>query len=274
MTIGVYSITNKKTGQIYIGQSIHIEKRWQQHIKNGTKYSFVDRAIKKNGKNNFIFKILIDFDKTTPFLKEVLNDTEKSFISIYNTYNNPKHYNLTPGGDGTYIEKHTFESMKEMSKSKTNTGIFRVTKYPRKELQQGFEYRYQYYDKNKKRHALTSKHLNLLEKKVKDKNLPWIVIDKKLFFKTIKMENIKKNTDIDFRNNSTGFFRVYKNKVNDAKQGFRYYYSYLENNKKKGITSIDIKKLEKKVKDKNLPWYIVDEEKANKILKYEEKKNE
>ena len=268
MTIGIYSITNNKTGQMYIGQGIHIEKRINEHINKGNNYMYIDRAISKHGLKNFDINIIEDFDKNTPFLNEVLNDSEVYFIQAYNTFKNPKHYNLTPGGQGTNIDFHTLDSMKEMSRAKTNTGFFRLTKYPRKQIKQGFEYRYQYYI-NKKRHAIVSKNLETVKNKVIKKGLPWLIINKKLAFKTIQEENSKKNTELDYRNNATGFYRVGINYVNDAKQGFRYYYSYIENKKRKGITSVDIEKLEQKVKKQGLPWYIIDKKKANKILKYE-----
>ena len=40
---GIYKITNKITGDCYIGQSIDIEKRWKEHInssknKNSSEY--------------------------------------------------------------------------------------------------------------------------------------------------------------------------------------------------------------------------------------------
>lgn len=55
--------------------------------------------------------------------------------------------------------------------------------------------------------------------------------------------------------NSTGFFRVIKHKNKECKQGFIYQYQYFdENNKRKSLCSVDIKKLEEKVKSKNLEW--------------------
>ena len=32
--IGIYSITNKINGKRYIGQSININNRWKEHIRN------------------------------------------------------------------------------------------------------------------------------------------------------------------------------------------------------------------------------------------------
>lgn len=61
---GIYKITNKITGDCYIGQSIDIEKRWKEHInssknKNSSEYQkILYRAFRKYGVNNFTFEIL------------------------------------------------------------------------------------------------------------------------------------------------------------------------------------------------------------------------
>ena len=54
--------------------------------------------------------------------------------------------------------------------------------------------------------------------------------------------------------NTTGYFRVTKHKDNSCKQGFTWCYQYYENGKHKNITSVDISKLEAKVKAKGLKW--------------------
>ena len=60
---------------------------------------------------------------------------------------------------------------------------------------------------------------------------------------------------INTNKNTSGYFRVSKHKSSSCKQGFRWRYVYKDNNgKQKEITSTDIKKLEVKVKEKNLPW--------------------
>lgn len=93
MTCGIYMIKNKKTGQIYIGQSINIERRWNFHYNN--KKSYIDRAINKYGIDNFIFKIIEELPKDSL----LLNEREEYWINYYDSYNNKQHYNLTPGGD-------------------------------------------------------------------------------------------------------------------------------------------------------------------------------
>lgn len=54
--------------------------------------------------------------------------------------------------------------------------------------------------------------------------------------------------------NTSGYYRVYKNKDKSCKQGFIWHYLYYENRKRKVIASTDIKALEAKVKAKGLKW--------------------
>lgn len=53
--------------------------------------------------------------------------------------------------------------------------------------------------------------------------------------------------------NKSGYFRVSISKANN-KQGFKYKYQYYENGVQKSISSKNIRKLERKVKRKGLPW--------------------
>lgn len=65
------------------------------------------------------------------------------------------------------------------------------------------------------------------------------------------MENKLKSSK---KRNTSGFFRVHKRKSKSCKQGFEYVYRYYENGTRKEISSVDIKRLEQKVKKKNLEW--------------------
>ncbi len=55
--------------------------------------------------------------------------------------------------------------------------------------------------------------------------------------------------------NTSGYYRVHEMKDKTCKQGFIYVYRYLENGKQKSIYSVDIKKLEEKVKERGLSWF-------------------
>ena len=61
---------------------------------------------------------------------------------------------------------------------------------------------------------------------------------------------------------TTGYYKVYKAKTSRCRQGFIYRYSYFENGKHKSLSSVDLKKLEEKVRAKGLEWTILDEDKA------------
>lgn len=87
--IGIYKITNKTNGRAYVGQSIHIEQRWQEHISQN-KNSLIHLAIKKYGVKNFTFEVL---EECQP---EELDIKEQYWIKYYNTYE--EGYNLTMGG--------------------------------------------------------------------------------------------------------------------------------------------------------------------------------
>jgi group I intron endonuclease len=54
MTSEIYLITNKINGHMYVGGSIDIERRFDEHKRyRDLKNSAVDRAIKKYGKENY-----------------------------------------------------------------------------------------------------------------------------------------------------------------------------------------------------------------------------
>ena len=106
---GIYSITNKKTGQKYIGQSKDITRRFWQHKNQGQNASYIDRAIKKHGANAFEFEILEECKPSE------LNKLEEEYIKKYNTFKDKNHYNLTSGGDSDY--KTSIQTRNKMASS-------------------------------------------------------------------------------------------------------------------------------------------------------------
>lgn len=80
-------IRNKKTGQMYIGQSKDIEKRFKKHCR----MTDIDKAIVLEGKDNFDFIILEEVDES------LLKERENYWINYYNTYKDDKHYNNCDG---------------------------------------------------------------------------------------------------------------------------------------------------------------------------------
>lgn len=98
--VGIYCITNLINGKRYIGQSIRIENRWEEHKRNAFDLSREEynkpfyQAIRKYGLDNFKFEILEECKV------EELDEKEKYWIKYYQTFppDLDKGYNLTPGG--------------------------------------------------------------------------------------------------------------------------------------------------------------------------------
>lgn len=107
---GIYLIINKINGKKYVGQSIDIHKRWKDHL-NATNNIGIHGALKKYGKENFDFIILLECPE------DMLNQWEIDMIALYNTYSgwdNSWGYNLTLGGANVWNKgKHLSEETKQ-----------------------------------------------------------------------------------------------------------------------------------------------------------------
>lgn len=93
----IYKLTNTVNGKLYIGKSLNFRMRRSQHKnswKPGRPKTYLSRAIKKYGWENFKVEILI-----SDVPAEDLSNLEKSYIEVEESFD--KGYNLTKGGDGT-----------------------------------------------------------------------------------------------------------------------------------------------------------------------------
>jgi group I intron endonuclease len=107
--IAIYTITNSTNNKKYVGITSNIQKRWHDHSKADGFCTALHRAIKKYGKDNFIFEHIAD-----AFNWENACKLEQQLIKDFNT-KSPNGYNLTLGGDGTLGFKHTEEEKKRRS---------------------------------------------------------------------------------------------------------------------------------------------------------------
>lgn len=92
--IGIYKITNKLNGKIYVGQSNDVHRRMKEHCYPGRHLystSPIDHAIHKYGEENFTFEVLEEctLDK--------LNELETFWILELNSM--VEGYNCNQGGD-------------------------------------------------------------------------------------------------------------------------------------------------------------------------------
>lgn len=92
----IYMIKNKISGKIYIGQtSTTLKMRMSRHftVANcNANATGIDGAIRKYGKDNFSAEVICECNK------EELNEKEKHYISLFQSNNRKKGYNLTVGG--------------------------------------------------------------------------------------------------------------------------------------------------------------------------------
>ena len=80
---GVYKITDLKTGESYIGQSVDIKERLKTHIKTGLSSkpatNKLYKAMKQDGVENFTFEVLEEVSR------DMLNEREVYWIEFYKT---------------------------------------------------------------------------------------------------------------------------------------------------------------------------------------------
>lgn len=90
---GIYQITNEINGKIYIGQSIDIERRWNQH-RYGKGSIILRNAMKKYGINNFKFEILkvVKFTNKNEII-EILTELEQKWLDSKKPYLKENGYN-------------------------------------------------------------------------------------------------------------------------------------------------------------------------------------
>lgn len=231
--ICIYMMVNIITGQMYIGQTKDFYKRIKEHFGGyGSDRQWIDRVCLKYGSEAFLYRCLAVFDE---YDKDVLNDSEKYFIAAYNTFKNPKHYNLTPGGDGAGAGEDHYNYLDDLD-----------------------------------RNAFKEDYANGLSlTKIANKyNVSRNTVREYLISEGVHTSKSRHSTSKSKSYHGTGYYRVSKKENKNYIQGFLYVYSYRENGKKKTFKSVDINKLEAKVIAKGLPWRIIDEEKARATLEF------
>ena len=212
-------IRNKNTGQIYIGQSVDIERRFKEHKRYKTKGSYIDSAIDKYGYDIFDFIIIYI---TTDI--DLMNKLEQYYIWKYNTFFDDNHYNLTSGGDNYIVSPSSCHKM----------SIARQGKYLGKDNP--------FYGKH---HTLeTKKHLSDIHHDVSGESNP-MYNKKHTFCARMKMSKAR---------NTSGFYRVSKIKNKKSKKGFYWVYVWFADGQRKTLQSTTIDKLKEKVLKKNLQW--------------------
>ena len=140
---GIYKVTNKINGKVYIGQSVDIGRRWRQHMTAEDDIYF-HKAIQKYGVDNFIWEVIEKCKKSE------LDERESYWIEYYDSYN--KGYNCTKGGDGGPV-MHGEDNPKWKGGISSDEDYYRQysKQYYEKHKEKINEKNKQYYEENKEK---------------------------------------------------------------------------------------------------------------------------
>ena len=122
---GIYKITHRESGKIYIGQSKHIKRRLSEHKKceireekEGSQ-SVIRRAIKKYGFDSFSFEPIL-YCKPGDYM----NLMETKLIQFYGCIA-PKGYNIRDGGNNVFVSE---DGKKRISKANSGRLVSEETR--------------------------------------------------------------------------------------------------------------------------------------------------
>ena len=122
---GIYKLTHKESGKVYIGQSKHLKRRLNEHRrceksndKKGSQ-SVVRRAIKKYSFDAFDFEIILYCQEG-----EYMDLMETKLIQSYDCLV-PKGYNVRDGGNKVFMSE---EGRKRISKANSGRIVSEETR--------------------------------------------------------------------------------------------------------------------------------------------------
>lgn len=116
MTCGIYKVTNTINGKFYIGRSVEIEQRWNNHRRGDGHGWYLWNAMKKYGSKNFVLEILEICDA------EYLDEKEDYWIQKLNP-----EYNLIRKGEKGVLH-HSDSSREKMSKARMGHEVTQETR--------------------------------------------------------------------------------------------------------------------------------------------------
>ena len=126
--IGIYKFTNKCNRKVYIGQSVHIEIRYNEHLRDAEqgKKSLLCNALRKYGVDCFDFEVIHECSR------KQLDWWEKFFIRYYCSNLNDYGYNLTEGGANTPTTKNRVQPVWNKGKKLTDKHVANMSRGQKK----------------------------------------------------------------------------------------------------------------------------------------------
>jgi len=241
---GIYAyVDTMDNSVVYVGKDSHIgeNRRHKQHFQQSNYDRQPINRVLQNNPNRYEYKKVFVFDD---IIDTELNQLEMQQIALFN----PK-FNFTKGGEGCKGFKHSEMARKKISNFRKGTHLSEDTRKKISDAMKGQNN--PCYGRTGKLHPsygtkLSDEHKDKIRKANKGK-------------KFSEEHKRRLRESISKRKNTTGYFRVIKCKNNALNQGFTWRYQYYEGNKQKNISSVNLDKLEEKVKAKGLEWYKFEE---------------
>lgn len=161
----IYRWTNKVNGKKYIGQTIHPDKRYQQHKRGERADSqMIDRAILKYGVENFDYTVLLTIHADTrEELRGLLDEAEIASIRLEQSYyKTGLGYNMTRGGMTRGSYTHTETTKLKLSRIMKGKKLSEAAKRNIAEGHRGLKLSEQHKASLQKAHKADMKHVRQL----------------------------------------------------------------------------------------------------------------
>ena len=111
---GVYLITNRTNGKVYVGSAVCLESRRQDHFCSPSQSSpILQNAMAKYGKENFKWEIL----EVVGYKKDLVS-VEQYYLDWFQSFDREFGYNVAPKAGNTLGFKFSPESRRKMSVAK------------------------------------------------------------------------------------------------------------------------------------------------------------
>ena len=245
---GIYYIQNIVTKQLYIGQSKNLKKRKRRHLSelrnNSHPNKHLQQSFNKYGEQNFKFKVIEYCDSS------MLDELELAYMNLYNVKEHG--FNINDGGGATPNNAGKNNGMYGKPSPIRRIDIDNCLTEIAKEYEFGVPLTFIAKEWGTARQVLRDKLRSIYSKEEmaeinkRNQKGPFIRHD----YQKGMIHPINSRVNMSKSNNTSGYFRV----SYDTYDRLWLYKYYDEDKKRKKITSKNLVDLEKKVKEKGLPW--------------------
>jgi group I intron endonuclease len=115
-TCGIYLITNKVNGKVYIGSSRHVEGRWSSHRCELRRREHLNPHLQNAwdayGEDAFVFSIVEECNS------DRLTEREQFYMDKFNCLDREKGYNIRPKADNSTLSEETKRKIGDANRGK------------------------------------------------------------------------------------------------------------------------------------------------------------